>query len=65
MSAESEGDVAAELGTSCNLGKTMVTACTAWRCPHQSFIVLCYVMDVNRYVISTVKILSLNGLLCV
>jgi hypothetical protein len=34
MSAESEGDVAAELGTNCNLGKTMVSVCPAWRCPH-------------------------------
>ena len=35
MSAESEGDVAAELGTNCNLGKTMELMCPAWRCPHQ------------------------------
>ena len=35
MSAESEGDVAAELGTNCNLGKTMASVCPAWRCPHQ------------------------------
>ena len=34
MSAESEGDVAAELGTNCNLGKTMASVCPAWRCPH-------------------------------
>ena len=35
MSAESEGDVAAELETNCNLGKTMASVCPAWRCPHQ------------------------------
>jgi hypothetical protein len=34
VSAESEGDVAAELGTNCNLGKTMASVCPAWRCPH-------------------------------
>jgi len=27
--------VAAELGTNCNLGKTMASVCPAWRCPHQ------------------------------
>jgi len=27
VSAESEGDVAAELGTNCNLGKTMASVC--------------------------------------
>jgi hypothetical protein len=35
VSAESEGDVAAELGTKCNLGKTIASVCLAWRCPHQ------------------------------
>jgi hypothetical protein len=34
MFAESEGDVAAELGTNCNLGKTITSVCLAWRCPH-------------------------------
>ena len=27
--------MAAELGTNCNLGKTMASVCLAWRCPHQ------------------------------
>jgi hypothetical protein len=35
VSAESEGDVAAELGTNSNLGKTIMSVCPAWRCPHQ------------------------------
>jgi hypothetical protein len=35
MSAESEGDVAAELGTNCNLEKTIASVCPTWRCPHQ------------------------------
>ena len=26
--------MAAELGTNCNLGKTMASVCPAWRCPH-------------------------------
>jgi hypothetical protein len=34
VSAESEGDVAAELGTNCNLEKTIASVCPAWRCPH-------------------------------
>jgi hypothetical protein len=34
MSAESEGDVVAELGMNCNLEKTMASVCPAWRCPH-------------------------------
>jgi hypothetical protein len=34
VSAESEGDVAAELGMNCNLGKTIMSVCPAWRCPH-------------------------------
>jgi hypothetical protein len=36
MSAEFEADVAVELGTNCNLGKTIASVCPAWRCPHQT-----------------------------
>jgi hypothetical protein len=36
MSAESEGDVAAELGTNYNLGKTITSVCPAWQCPHHT-----------------------------
>jgi hypothetical protein len=36
VSAESEGDVVAELGTNCNLEKTIALVCPAWRCPHQT-----------------------------
>jgi hypothetical protein len=34
VSAESEGDVLAELGMNCNLGKTIASVCLACRCPH-------------------------------
>jgi hypothetical protein len=34
MSAETKGDVAAQLGTNCNLEKTIASVCPAWRCPH-------------------------------
>jgi hypothetical protein len=34
VSAKSEGNVAVELGTNCNLGKTMASVCPTWRCPH-------------------------------
>jgi hypothetical protein len=36
MSAESEGDVTAELGTNYNLGKTITSVCPVWRCPHHN-----------------------------
>jgi hypothetical protein len=44
VSAESEGDVTAELGTNCNLGKTITSVCPAWRCPHH---------DINGYMFHT------------
>jgi hypothetical protein len=40
VSAESEGDVVAELGTNCNLGKTITSVCPAWRCPHHAIYTL-------------------------
>ena len=35
MSAESEPNVAAELETTCSVGKDVAYVYPAWRCPHQ------------------------------
>jgi hypothetical protein len=47
VSAESEGDVTAKLGTNCNLEKTMASVCPAWRCPHHELYLLSLCENVN------------------
>jgi hypothetical protein len=49
VSAESEDDVAAELGTNCNLGKTIASVCPAWRCPHQDMRYLTRISTVDEF----------------